>query len=711
MDIKRIVETLFTGKDEISPVLGKIGKEAEAAGNKTDTANAKLANLLSTGMKLAAGYASGSFLKGAASSIMDIGQAAEKANISLAGILSGTGIAKDFNQGLTLAASTLSKIEKDAAALPGEAEEFQQAFQAAASSIGTSGLELDAFVDMSNKMVAAGKIFGQDSAQSGRDISLLVEGRAGMDVGLWAKLAPYMGMAVSEATKFNKLKPEERVEKLLSVVGKGAKDQGKLGDMLNAYGHTWDSISSTITGTGKMLLRVGTAPLFEKGKQNAQKIADWLGKHEDTLKMLATGAGKAVESFLTPAAMVSMAGGVLGKVAFGFGPVGMILASFAGKALVGGKGINELGDFALTAAEKIGPLITQAVELTGIMYDKLSPAFEKLFVAVGEAGIGAIEAIFQFLVDNQDLIISSLQGLADAATWAAESLGYIIKPGEEGLGSQAEALAMSMGGYDKKEDVSMWSTGGWYKMAAYAVLAGKGAAGAVGLNDEAKDRNIENNIAMQQSVNRSNALVDSFRSKDYLKETAAWLSGNKQTEASMQTSNIAGGATEATMARLQMLATQATTTTAAANVSEGEEGYAAMMEANVNQKGFYERKLGELYADYMNGGIEYALDHPELYYNEGIAAMFEQAVSAEDAVNDVGTLEWQGEQDRLAAEAAKKSLTPPKAAVHQDFRHSRFDIKQQYPEGMDPDRVAVAFASDLSALGEKKLGSSILGAY
>jgi hypothetical protein len=64
-------------------------------------------------------------------------------------------------------------------------------------------------------------------------------------------------------------------------------------------------------------------------------------------------------------------------------------------------------------------------------------------------------------------------------------------------------------------------------------------------------------------------------------------------------------------------------------------------------------------------------------------------------------------EKKREAEAAK----PKKPAVHQDFRHSRFDIKNQFPQGMDPDRVAVAFASDLSALGEKRLSSSILGAY
>jgi hypothetical protein len=40
-----------------------------------------------------------------------------------------------------------------------------------------------------------------------------------------------------------------------------------------------------------------------------------------------------------------------------------------------------------------------------------------------------------------------------------------------------------------------------------------------------------------------------------------------------------------------------------------------------------------------------------------------------------------------------------------DFRGSRFDIKQAFAEGFDPDRIAVAFANDIATLGERKLQS------
>jgi hypothetical protein len=68
------------------------------------------------------------------------------------------------------------------------------------------------------------------------------------------------------------------------------------------------------------------------------------------------------------------------------------------------------------------------------------------------------------------------------------------------------------------------------------------------------------------------------------------------------------------------------------------------------------------------------------------------------------------DRDKAAAEEAahhKAGDTKP-AAPNYDFRGSRFDITQKFAEGFDPDRIAVAFASDLSALGEMRSQSNYL---
>lgn len=60
-----------------------------------------------------------------------------------------------------------------------------------------------------------------------------------------------------------------------------------------------------------------------------------------------------------------------------------------------------------------------------------------------------------------------------------------------------------------------------------------------------------------------------------------------------------------------------------------------------------------------------------------------------------------------------RGRAPPAQRPHtsQDFRYSRFDITQKFAEGFDPDRVATAFASDLSAMAEQNLDSGFANAF
>lgn len=68
------------------------------------------------------------------------------------------------------------------------------------------------------------------------------------------------------------------------------------------------------------------------------------------------------------------------------------------------------------------------------------------------------------------------------------------------------------------------------------------------------------------------------------------------------------------------------------------------------------------------------------------------------------------DRERAAAEGAtnRKSgdTRPPKTEMN--FPNARFEISQSFAAGFDPDRIAVAFASDLSALGEMRSQSNFL---
>lgn len=69
--------------------------------------------------------------------------------------------------------------------------------------------------------------------------------------------------------------------------------------------------------------------------------------------------------------------------------------------------------------------------------------------------------------------------------------------------------------------------------------------------------------------------------------------------------------------------------------------------------------------------------------------------------------EIEREKERAAA-AAKPTEKVDKAGVYQDFRGSKFDIKQDFAEGFDPDRIAVVFGRDVAKLGERRLQSNLV---
>lgn len=76
---------------------------------------------------------------------------------------------------------------------------------------------------------------------------------------------------------------------------------------------------------------------------------------------------------------------------------------------------------------------------------------------------------------------------------------------------------------------------------------------------------------------------------------------------------------------------------------------------------------------------------------------------------------WKAIGDEIDAQAAARAaarrnrkLTPDEVAKTVfDFRNSRFDITQNFAEGFDPDRIAVAFTEDLAQIGNRRVMSAL----
>jgi len=77
---------------------------------------------------------------------------------------------------------------------------------------------------------------------------------------------------------------------------------------------------------------------------------------------------------------------------------------------------------------------------------------------------------------------------------------------------------------------------------------------------------------------------------------------------------------------------------------------------------------------------------------------------------DVDMIEW-NKASKSASDGVRGAGAGQGPTVYQDFRGSQFSIENNFPEGVDGGRVAVAVGDELAALGERRLGSGLSPLY
>lgn len=70
-----------------------------------------------------------------------------------------------------------------------------------------------------------------------------------------------------------------------------------------------------------------------------------------------------------------------------------------------------------------------------------------------------------------------------------------------------------------------------------------------------------------------------------------------------------------------------------------------------------------------------------------------------------------GEAKKAAEDKAEAGTNKAGATTYQDFRGSTFEINNNFPQGIDGGRVAVAFGDELARLGERRLDSGLRPLY
>lgn len=219
--------------------------------------------------------------------VLALNKELENTKISLAAVFSTQGVARDMTDGLAKAADTVARMRRDAAALPGEMSDLLTIFQTIAPSGFQSGASRQQLEGLAAQAMAASKVLSIQSDQAGRELAMLLEGRAGAHNVLGMRL----GIGADEqASAFNRLSAADRLKRITDELK-------KFEPSFAIFEKSFDGASSAFQNNARELLRVAAEPVFGKLTGTLTRINKWFDANEARVSawasMLGTKLGEA----------------------------------------------------------------------------------------------------------------------------------------------------------------------------------------------------------------------------------------------------------------------------------------------------------------------------------------------------------------------------------------------------------------------------------
>lgn len=415
-------------------------------------------SLLSIGTALKT-FAAGFAIK----EIADIGSTFEKNTTAIAAMLATLGKSADFNAGLADAEKTMNRITADAAALPGEAEDYIEVFRAGLPALvdAMPGASADEIAAFTNRLTALGtSILQVDAPQLGRDIQLMLGtiGRAGGQVRTFAQLLGYMkklpGQANLTAEAFNRMSQPERLRLIQDTFGNPAMTAA-LEHSANSFDAMW---GAAVSGLRKFT-REASKPIFAGMKKGLDELRKLFIKDDGEF----TDLGKNVVDGISTVSgwiiqITEAIGGLITMILKS--PVALKAMKVALFALaVSAAPIVAPFLLILLALEDLYTYLTGGKSVIGILEKKFPAAFRMAKAAI----VFLIDAI-QSLLPELPTLIDFTKGLcrdmlatAEAVEKVVEAIERAIKATQEFLGlnnphetDRFAALADSAGTFDRR---------------------------------------------------------------------------------------------------------------------------------------------------------------------------------------------------------------------------------------------------------------------
>jgi len=603
----------------------------------------------------------------------------EQSILTIAGNLAAFDLVPTFAAGKRKAEDLFGTIQKLAAALPGETEQYLQVFevalpQALDSFAAQGGASLEEVAKFTSQWTAIAVSQGIDAAQAGRDLKQMLSGRAGLDVRSFSEMAGFLNRSAKElgyTTKlstemFNKLDEGARLKILQGTIK-------QFGPLLGNFANTTDALQGTLTSTAKEIGRAATGPLFNLYEDALRGTAAWLDANKAAVLEIAQTWGVAVVDGIKRAKDEMVRAFEVAKgIATTFKPVFDRMAG-----AVGGVGGALEGTF------------------RNVVQPNLGRAGEALGAGGGVLGqlVGALAALSPTLTVLGTALhtLATTTGFADAMLRGFDTtmrlLAPIVEPFVAALRSAGELLG-SLVATILPPLLDLFNT--LLTPLSYFVQLAL--------------------PALKDAFERLSPIINSIALN--IIKFATGLA--KFMSPLFQAVGVFGGLFVDVLLNVVIPAFFAVANALA--ILLGNVG--AVLEMNENKAGL-QLLIDKIKADRFGAqgtaagwGFEHHINSAFSKAGSAFDKMFLRTVP-EGYAKGLGvfhdTLDKAGAWLVGQAKAGAGPSTTKKQVL--DFRGSQFNITQQFAEGFDPDRIAAVFAKDVSRLGEMRRQSGLAPLY
>jgi len=277
--------------------LAQAGQEAERAhgsfhrlGGAAEHAESMMARLNQTAIGYLGFRAIYEDARRAAESFIEVSNAAEQAKFTISALLQAGKVegTDTWVGAMQKGSEFIAQMRQDAQVLPGTFKDLMAIVQPTM----LPGLEAGLFVrqieKLSADMMAVGKLMQINPVVVGHEMEMLLHGRATARTPLFAKLSGAIGMTAKD---FNALDSDQRIAKLNEAVS-------RFGPAIEAYGQTWDAISSTAEDNIDEIHRGLGAAFFSDLKKRLEEVNVYYQEHRQSILAIADAVGhKLVDAF------------------------------------------------------------------------------------------------------------------------------------------------------------------------------------------------------------------------------------------------------------------------------------------------------------------------------------------------------------------------------------------------------------------------------